>query len=167
MNLLRTCMIALSTVLCGVSSIALASDPPEITSVQPESPRLEGRYSGTWLTTKSKKLDGTANCEIKQLARDRWQGRFWGMWQHVPFDYTVEFGRATPGENGDIAAKEMERNIRYIANIPETLVAGKATIDGTRYDWTGKLDQDHFNIRFTGSRYDGHLELTKVKDEKP
>ena len=73
----------------------------------PEVAKIEGRYSGMWVTTKNKKLDGTANCEVKQLAQDQWQGRFWGVWQHVPFDYTVEFGRDKDKKNGT----EMSRKV--------------------------------------------------------
>ena len=72
----------------------------------PEVAKIEGRYSGTWVTTKNKKLDGTATCEVKQLSQDQWQGHFWGVWQHVPFDYTVEFGRDKVKKNGSEMSPE-------------------------------------------------------------
>ncbi|HZZ29998.1 MAG TPA: hypothetical protein VFE46_18525 [Pirellulales bacterium] len=98
--------------------------------------KIEGRYVGTWQTTKSKKLHGTANCIVKQISDEHWQGRFWGMWEHVDFDYTVEFC-------GDP-------------------VTGTATIDGAEYQWTGTLTQDVFKIQFTGSRYEGSMDLKRI-----
>src|SRR5689334_17851643 len=81
---------------------AAKSDSPQSTHTKSDSstdlPRLEGRYAGPWVTTSNKKLDGTTNCIVQQLTADRWQGRFWGIWQQVPFDYTVEFERAKPKE---------------------------------------------------------------------
>jgi hypothetical protein len=53
--------------------------------------KLEGTYEGAWTTTKNRKLDGTASCQVKQLSNGRWQGRFGGQWQQMPFDYAVEF----------------------------------------------------------------------------
>jgi hypothetical protein len=37
-------------------------------------------------------------------------------------------------------------------------------IDGASYDWTGVLATEEFNIKFTGSRYEGHLELARAKE---
>jgi hypothetical protein len=127
-----------------------------------ESTKLEGRYNGPWLTTWNKKLDGTTNCIVKQLAADRWQGRFWGIWQQVPFDYTVEFERAKPKE--DKATKPIDDESADTSS--KALVSGKAMIDGASYDWTGVLTADEFNIKFTGSRYAGQVDMQRVPDKE-
>jgi hypothetical protein len=120
-------------------------------------------YQGPWVTT-NRKLNGTINCEVKQLSPDAWQGRFWGVWQHVPMDYTVQFGRDSP-----TAAKNGGR----LVSITETQsadampVAGKATIDGAHYDWVGTFSPEEFDIQFTSSRYQGHLELKRSADPIP
>jgi hypothetical protein len=114
----------------------------------------EARYEGTWVTTKNKKLDGTLTCDIKALAKDRWQGRFWGVWQRVPFDYTVEFS----------SLKDAARLVHATA---AKQVKGVATIDGAHYDWVGSLSPTDFNIQFTGSRYEGYLALKRVAEDRP
>ena len=57
----------------------------------PNASKAEIYYEGPWVTTKNKQLNGTMTCQIKQLPSGHWQGRFWGVWQKVPFDYTVDF----------------------------------------------------------------------------
>ena len=129
--------------------------------------RIEGRYAGPWVTTKNKKLDGTTNCEIKQLTNDRWQGRFWGVWQQVPFDYTVEFDRVKdPPERLETAQAKTTKKVDLKTEPFGIPVAGKAMIDGASYDWIGRLARQQFNIEFTGSRYEGHLELTRVSEKR-
>lgn len=120
-------------------------------------------YQGPWITT-NRKLDGTINCEVKQLSPELWQGRFWGTWQHVPMDYTVQFGRdsTTAAKNGGRIVKISET--QFTDAVP---VAGKATIDGAHYDWVGTLSPEEFDIQFTGSRYQGHLELKRSVDPIP
>src|SRR4051812_25608686 len=88
----------------------------------------EKSYEGSWHTT-NRKLDGTMQCDVKQVATETWQGRFHGAWQGVPFDYTVSFTG------------------------PATDVRGTATIDGATYIWTGTLTPSTFKGSFTGSRY--------------
>src|SRR5437762_11493210 len=65
--------------------------PPARSAAPAAATKLEGTYEGAWATKKNKKLDGTASCQVKQLSSGRWQGRFWGQWQQMPFDYSVEF----------------------------------------------------------------------------
>lgn len=120
-------------------------------------------YQGSWVTT-NRKLDGTINCEVKQLSPDMWQGRFWGTWQHMPLDYTVQFG-----SKSTTTAHDRGRLVSIADNplgdgVP---VAGKATIDGAHYDWIGVLSPEEFDIQFTGSRYEGHLELKRSVDPIP
>lgn len=95
-------------------------------------------YEGSWHTT-NRKLDGSMQCEVKQVADEVWQGRFSGAWQGVPFDYTVSFTG------------------------PAADVRGTATIDGATYAWTGTMAESTFKGRFTGSRYAGHFELEEMK----
>jgi hypothetical protein len=106
------------------------------------------------------------NCDVKQIAKDRWQGRFWGQWQHVPFDYTIEFAPDKSKNATDERGGHNAPNVKLTAKATETTVAGTATIDGAHYDWTGTLTPKEFNIRFTGSRYEGHMELSRVDDKK-
>src|SRR4051795_11320847 len=74
-------------------------------------------YEGFWHTT-NRKLDGTMTCAVKDLGDNKWSGRFHGVWQGVPFDYTVAF-----------------------TGPPEKL-QGKATIDGADYIWSGTFNDD-------------------------
>lgn len=95
-------------------------------------------YEGTWVTTKNRKLDGTMTSIVKDQGNDRWKGRFFGIWQGVSFDYTVDF-----------------------IGKPDNL-KGTAVIDGADYTWTGKLDPQSpgtFKGSFTGSRYTGSFDL--------
>lgn len=96
----------------------------------------ESTYEGTWHTT-NRKLDGAMTCVVTELGSGTWQGRFFGVWQGVPFDHVVRF-------TGSPAA-----------------VRGTATIDGANYVWTGELSAASFNGRFSGNRYTGHFELTR------
>jgi hypothetical protein len=101
-------------------------------------------------------------CDVTQVARDRWQGRFWGEWQKVPFDYTVEF---TAGEKQlpPLASGRTVQKAAFTQRPAETPVMGTAMIDGASYEWTGHLSPKAFNVRFTGSRYEGHFELKRVQ----
>src|SRR5436190_16626168 len=92
MNTAKKLLGILVLVLAQWSAFDRTSSSAVADDTQHSNSKLEGRYQGPWVTTKNKKLDGIANCEVEQLAKDKWKGRFWGVWQHVPFDYTVEFG---------------------------------------------------------------------------
>ena len=98
----------------------------------------ENVYVGSWNTT-NRKLDGTMTCIVKAMGDGKWQGRFHGVWQGVPFDYTVPFS----GEPSDLR--------------------GTATIDGASYVWTGSMTSGSFRGTFGGSRYIGSFDLK----EKP
>ena len=164
-------IIQLSLILLAISqSVAIGQTPAAavVPNSHPDEAKIEGRYSGTWVTTKNKKLDGTANCEVKELSQDQWQGHFWGVWQHVPFDYTVEFSRDKVKKNGTETSPERSgQNVHSIDNTAENPVTGQATIDGAHYEWTGDLTANEFKIRFEGSRYEGHLELKREREKKP
>jgi hypothetical protein len=103
----------------------------------------DGVYVGTWNTT-NRKLDGPMTCVVRDLGDEKWQGRFYGVWQGVPFDYTVPF----TGQPSDLR--------------------GTATIDGASYTWTGSITHGTpgvFKASFGGSRYLGSFEL-KEKPEQ-
>ena len=95
-------------------------------------------YEGAWHTT-NRKLDGTMTCAVKDLGEGKWSGRFYGVWQGVPFDYTVAF-----------------------SGPPEKL-QGKATIDGADYIWSGSFNSEEarFKGNFGGNRYSGYFDLAK------
>lgn len=100
-------------------------------------------YEGTWNTTANRKLDGRMTCIVTDKGKDKWQGRFYGIWQGVKFDYNVDWTG------------------------PPDKMTGKATIDGAHYDWKGTLSTESpgtFKGTFTGDRYDGSFDLKqKVK----
>ena len=145
MKIARMVTASLTATLVFALAAAVADAQPSSLSGA-----VDGRYEGSWVTTKNKKLNGTASCQVRQLGRDRWEGRFWGIWQQVPFDYKVEF-----------AAAKAEQNSAAVENA----VRGTATIDGAYYDWTGTLTPTEFNIQFTGTRYEGQMELKRVADK--
>jgi hypothetical protein len=94
-------------------------------------------YQGTWNTT-NRKLDGTMTCVVTELPDQKWNGRFYGVWQRVPFDYTVTFSGS-----------------------PEKL-RGTAIIDGADYQWEGAMSDkspSRFTGSFGGSRYTGYFDL--------
>lgn len=94
-------------------------------------------FDGSWRTT-NRKLDGTMTCVVTQIGDEKWQGRFYGVWQGVAFDYVVTFTG------------------------PPSNVQGTATIDGASYKWTGQISEQpprSFKGTFGGSRYTGHFDL--------
>jgi hypothetical protein len=93
-------------------------------------------YVGNWRTT-NRRLDGQMTCAVRELEDNKWQGRFYGLWQGVPFDYTVPFEG------------------------PPSNLRGTATIDGASYTWTGSINSGVFKGSFGGSRYTGSFELTE------
>lgn len=99
-------------------------------------------YEGKWVTT-NRKLDGTMTCVVKDKGKDKWHGKFYGVWQGVEFSYDVDW-----------------------TGTPDNLV-GKAVIDGANYEWTGKMTTvtpGTFSGKFTGDRYTGSFDLKqKVK----
>jgi hypothetical protein len=98
-------------------------------------------YEGVWRTT-NRKLDGIMTCVVTDFGDGNWQGRFYGTWQGVKYDYTVTFAGA-PNE-----------------------LRGEATIDGAHYDWKGEISDEpvgSFKGIFGGTRYTGHFDLK----EKP
>jgi hypothetical protein len=94
-------------------------------------------YSGTWKTT-NRSLDGAMTCIIRPQANDKWQGRFFGTWQGVNFDYKVDF----QGPPDDLR--------------------GTATIDGVMYRWRGRIDSQRFRANFGGDRYRGSFDLRRT-----
>ena len=97
----------------------------------------ESRYVGSWRTT-NRKLDGTMTCTVTLRGDEKWRGRFFGVWQGVPFDYLVDFTG------------------------PPSALRGSAQIDGADYTWTGKLSAESFQGSFGGNRYTGHFDLKKA-----
>jgi hypothetical protein len=105
-------------------------------------------FEGPWKTI-NRKLDGIMTAVVKDLGNDKFQGRFYGVWQGVPFDYTVKFDG--PPEN----------------------LTGTAVIDHADYQWSGSIDERPsaqgpatFQGKFGGSRYTGYFDL-KEKLAKP
>jgi hypothetical protein len=96
----------------------------------------EVKYRGEWRTT-NRKLDGEMTCVVTPTGHEKWQGRFYGVWQGTPFDYVVSF-TGTPSD-----------------------LRGTAIIDGASYSWTGQMTQSpsSFKGKFGGSRYAGFFEL--------
>jgi hypothetical protein len=102
-------------------------------------------FVGPWKTT-NRPLDGQMTCVVRDLHNDQWQGRFYGVWQGVPFDYTVKFSG------------------------PRSSLKGTAVIDNADYTWTGAIDNESpatFRGKFGGSRYTGHFVLKEKTPDKP
>lgn len=182
MNVLRK-SIGFVIVLSTASVLAQSQPPPpppppqssarnteqSSTAVTPRNAKgLGGFYAGSWATT-NRKLDGTMKCELKDLGKDRWQGRFWGVWQGVAFDYTVQFetAKGTNIEKKGLSQRSEPRTGDSADSGQKVQVSGKAMIDGAHYDWKGTLSPDNFDIQFTGSRYNGYCELARVKEKPP
>ena len=94
-------------------------------------------YEGQWNTT-NRKLDGQMTCVVTEQGTEKWSGRFYGVWQGVPFDYTVPFAG------------------------PPKKLRGTAIIDGASYEWTGTITEGPaglFKAAFGGNRYLGSFEL--------
>ena len=102
-------------------------------------------FAGPWKTT-NRKLDGIMTAVVRDLGDNKHQGRFYGVWQGVPFDYTVKFTG------------------------PTSALKGTAIIDHADYTWTGVIDEQSpavFQGKFGGSRYTGHFELKEKKSSAP
>lgn len=93
-------------------------------------------YEGVWKTT-NRKLDGSMTCVVTSLGEEKWQGRFYGVWQGVDFDYTVKF--EGPAED----------------------LHGTASIDGAAYDWRARMNKDRLWANFSGDRYVGSFDLSR------
>ena len=165
----RTSKLVVSCLVLFFAGLYIDQRPLVVMAAESEvdSVKIEGRYTGAWITTKNKKLDGTVTCDVRQISPGHWQGKFTGVWQRVPFDYTVEFGKAKPKDpvssSSELTATSTSAGIATGSNP----VAGEAVIEGAHYDWTGNLTPDQFEIRFTGTRYEGHLELARTQNKKP
>lgn len=99
-------------------------------------------YEGEWKTT-NRKLDGKMTSVVTQTGPEKWQGRFYGIWQGVDFDYTETFTGP---------AKEL---------------SGTAVIDGANYKWRGWITQKKFKANFGGDRYEGSFELLRKAPADP
>jgi hypothetical protein len=139
--------------------IAQASDPAP-SSASPESAKLEGKYEGAWISTGGSNLDGIANCDVKQLSKDRWQGRFWGGSKQKPFDYMVDFSLDKGDDHSPAAGQQSKVKKGAV------LVKGKATIDGVGYDFAGELNAGEFKLHVTGGQYEGSMLLRRVPQPK-
>jgi len=94
-------------------------------------------FEGTWRTT-NRPLDGRMTCIVTDLGGEKWQGRFYGVWQRVPFDYTVMFSG------------------------PLTELRGTAVVDHANYTWAARIDDgpvSTFRANYDGDRYRGSFEL--------
>ena len=96
-------------------------------------------FKGEWRTT-NRPLNGVMTCKATDLGAEKWQGRFFGVWQGVPFDYTVNFSG------------------------PASELRGTATIDGAAYTWAGSMDRSGRLVgTFGGERYEGHFDLQRKR----
>jgi hypothetical protein len=94
-------------------------------------------YHGPWKTT-NRKLDGEMTCIVTPLWNNAWRGRFYGVWQGVPMDYTVTFTG------------------------PVNALHGTANIDGAEYEWKGWITKQEFRANFGGDRYSGWFDLKRL-----
>ncbi len=94
-------------------------------------------FRGTWQTV-NRPLDGEMSCIVTPTARHAWQGRFYGIWQGVEFDYIVNFTG------------------------PPKDLKGSAIIDGASYEWRAWITRDAMRANFAGSRYEGSFDLKRI-----
>jgi hypothetical protein len=151
--------ILLVLVALQMVGIAHASDPAP-SGASPELAKLEGKYEGAWISTGGNSLDGIANCEVKQLSKDHWQGRFWGGSKQKPFDCTVDLS-LDKGDDHPPAAGQQSK-----VKKGEVLVKGKAKIDGADHDFAGELNAGEFKIHVTGGQHEGSMLLKRVQQPK-
>lgn len=97
------------------------------------------RFYGTWHTSSNKILDGTMTCDVQNAGVNKWNCHFTGIWQGVPFDYSV-----------DLAG-------------PQSNLTGKATIDGVPYAWAASINTREFRANFNSGRYIGTFNLKRVQ----
>jgi hypothetical protein len=154
--------VVLTLVAILALSTAFAGDRSPASPATAASAKLEGTYEGAWVTTKSRKLDGTASCAIKQLSKDHWRGQFSGEWQQMPFEYTAEFSVDDRSKHTRLVAAETNS-----AKPSQVSVVGKAEIDGAHYEFSGQLSAHEFTIQFTGDRYEGAVLLKRVPAKSP
>lgn len=102
-----------------------------------ETPTVEYVYRGNWQTV-NRPLDGEMTCIVTSTGKHKWQGRFYGIWQGVDFDYTVDFTG------------------------PPKDLQGSAMIDGASYDWRAWITRDAMKANFSGSRYEGSFDLKRL-----
>jgi len=95
-------------------------------------------YVGPWRTT-NRPLNGIMTAVVTDLGNNQWQGRFYGVWEGVAFDYTVRFSG------------------------PADMMKGAAVIDNANYTWIGRMNEHGFNGTFTGDRYTGYFRLLPKK----
>ena len=125
-NLITICIL-----LSGLASTAVAAE--------------SAVYEGTWNTT-NRKLDGPMTCVVTEREKEQWQGRFYGVWQGVAFDYTVAF-----------------------AGPPDAL-RGTVQVDGADYTWKGRITKGEpgsFVGNFGGNRYSGYFDLKEKRSGPP
>jgi hypothetical protein len=112
--------------------VAVLAMCPAVSSAQ------EHVYHGPWKTT-NRKLDGEMTCIVTPVWKEAWRGRFYGVWQGVPMDYTVIFTG------------------------PANALHGTANIDGAEYEWKGWITRQEFKANFGGDRYSGSFDLKRVQ----
>ena len=142
---MRWLLFALSVTLLvvGGSMLICAVEAPAAQAAAPTAKGEDRIFEGPWRTT-NRRLDGIMTCVLKDLGDDKWQGRFYGVWQGVPFDYTVKFV-GSPAQ-----------------------FKGTAVIDHADYVWSGSIDDSSvFKGSFGGSRYTGFFELNEKRKTPP
>jgi hypothetical protein len=102
--------------------------------------RAEYVYSGTWVTVKNRKLNGTMDCVLTRVDKEKWKGKFSGVYGGSPFSYSVDW-----------------------IGKPDRL-SGQSRIDGVEYEWTGKITKSVFEGNFKSRRYDGSFNLKTKKE---
>ena len=95
----------------------------------------EKTFTGKWITTRNRRLDGIMNCHARRTG-DVYDCRFWGTWQGIDSEYNVKFDGPLENLNGH-----------------------EITIDGARYKWSGTIVDGVFVGEFASNRYDGSFDL--------
>ncbi len=88
-------------------------------------------WEGTWNNRKYG-TKGPLKCVASEIKPGEWKGKFTGTFQGDPFDYEATF-TAKQGRNEQLD------------------LAGKATIRGHRYEWTGLIKGTALRGKYTSS----------------
>lgn len=110
----------------------------------------EYAFHGSWEAS-NRPINGPMSCEFKSLGNYKYEARFYGIWQGVPFDYPVKF-TGTPVKQGD--------------KIIKISLKGTATVDFVPYTWTGFADAENLTGTYTSHRYVGSFAMKGAKKVK-
>lgn len=98
-------------------------------------------FQGTWQNRRYK-TSGPLRCKATSKDGKTWTGRFEGTFKGEKFGYDATFTATKKGAGSDLA--------------------GRATVDGDAYEWTGQMTKAALNGRFRSGK--GHFGEFQLKE---